>query len=667
MSSITNRRLAAVMFTDIVGFSNIMSADESMALEVLDLKVKMLNPILKKHEGELIKNMGDGSLSCFESAVNAVKCAQSLIELIEKEQSFNVRVGIHLGEVVYRDKDVFGDGVNIASRLENLAEPGSILISKDVNDQLSNHTGFQTKSLGTHSIKGIGRVLEIFTLTEKSDPKGGGYLVEKVVDVKERPNSIPSVAVIPIINKGPEEDDFYTYSISYDMISDMSSLGKLRVASMNTVEKADYKTLTPDRLADELSVRYIVNGSFWKRDKLFQLSIELYDTEDKNVLWSDHWYENWDNLSSIKDKLTEGILTVLKVDENQDLGISTNISTKTEAYEMYLKGKFLYRTRQSLDDRAKARSLFEKAVKLDPNLIKAKVILGETYYVDGDFEKAINIYKECIKSARSLDRKKEESRCLHGIGNTLSEQGHFKKALSYQEKALKIREEIDDVKGIAFCLNSIGNLYGFLNDLEESRLHLVRALEIRKVLGNKRLIAITQGNLGHIYWRMEDYDKAKELGEASYNLRKEVEDWHGVGVALTNLGNIHFNQGDYDTAISMYNESADYKEKMGDRLGYGTTINNIGCVYYKNRDLDKAISYFEKALKVRKSLDVKVGMCETLEHLAQTHYEKKEPHIALQYLHDSLDQHNQLGNMDKVVHLKKEISNMQELVKGGIE
>ena len=663
----SNRRLAAVMFTDIVGFSNIMSADENMALSILDDKVKLLKPILKNHDGDLIKNIGDGTLSCFESAVNAVKCAQRLIDSIDDAYSFKIRVGIHLGEVVYRDKDVFGDGVNIASRLENLAEPGSILISKDVNDQLSNHSGFKTTSLGTHSIKGIGRVLEIFTLTEKTDPNGGGYLVEKVIDVHEKSNTIPSVAVIPITNRGQEEDDFYTYSISYDMISDMSSLGKLRVASMNTVEKVDYKTLTPDSLGEKLSVRYIVNGSFWKRDKLFQLSIELYDTVEKNVLWSDHWYENWDNLSSIKDKLTEGILTVLKVDENQKLGISTNINTKTDAYEMYLKGKYLYRTRQSLEDRTEARALFEKAIKLDPNLIKAKVILGETYYIDGDFDKAINIYKECIASSKKLNRKKEESRCLHGIGNNLFEQGHYKKALKYQKDSLKIREEIDDVKGIAFCLNSIGNLYGQLDDLDEARLNLIRALDIRKVLGNKRLIAITQGNLGHIYWRMENYDKAYKLGQASYKLRKEVGDWHGVGVALTNLGNIHFNKGEYDSAIEHYSESAKYKEKIGDRLGYGTTINNIGCVYYKNRDLDKAIFYFEKALKVRKALEVKVAMCESLEDLAQTYYEKKEPHRALQYLQDSLQLHDELGNMNKVVHLKKKISNVQDLVRGDTE
>ena len=127
-----SRKLAAIMFTDIVSFSNMMSIDEDMAISTLDSKVGILKTHLASCDGKLIKLIGDGTLSSFESAVSAVECAVKIIKQIDKQCEYKIRIGIHLGEIIYKNNDVFGDGVNIASRLENLAEPGTILISKDV-------------------------------------------------------------------------------------------------------------------------------------------------------------------------------------------------------------------------------------------------------------------------------------------------------------------------------------------------------------------------------------------------------------------------------------------------------------------------------------------------------------------------------------------------------
>ena len=209
-----DRKLAAIMFTDIVSFSNMMSVDEDLAISVLDSKVSILESNLKNFDGSLIKLIGDGTLSSFESAVKAVECAIQIIKYVDRECEYKIRIGIHLGEIIYRKNDVFGDGVNIASRLENLAEPGTILISKDVNDQLTNHKNITTESLGKHSIKGIGRIIEIFSISHM--PKSTtGFLVNKIEDYKA--SEIPSLAVIPFENNGKKDDDFYSYSITYDL------------------------------------------------------------------------------------------------------------------------------------------------------------------------------------------------------------------------------------------------------------------------------------------------------------------------------------------------------------------------------------------------------------------------------------------------------------------
>ena len=513
-----NRKLAAIMFTDIVSFSNMMSIDEELAISALDSKVAILKSTLKEFDGSLVKLIGDGTLSSFESAVKAVECAIKIVKHIDKKCEFKVRIGIHLGEIIYRNKDVFGDGVNIASRLENLAEPGTILISKDVNDQLSNHGSIRTDSLGKHSIKGIGRIIEIFNISNL--PKSTtGFLVNKIEDYKEE--EIPSVAVIPFENKGLKDDEFYSYSITHDLISDLSSVDKMRVASLYQTQHIDLAEISFYKLAKKLDIRHIVTGSLWKRDKVFQLSVELYDTAKKTILWSDHWYENWNHLGNIKSKLIEGILFTLNIEENKELGVSNKTSYITESYEKYLKGKYIYRHRKKAEDIDLSRKLIKEALRLDPKLLKASIILAETYYNQAQYDKAVEIYKNCYKKSQDLGAKKESGRCLNGIGNVMFDKGEFKEALKFQEKSLSIRQSIDDVKGLGYSLNSIGNLYQATGDLDKSLNYLMKSYKIRKVLSNTRLIAISLGNIGHVYWRMGDYEKALDYNQKSLKLREK--------------------------------------------------------------------------------------------------------------------------------------------------
>ena len=651
-----DRKLAAIMFTDIVSFSNMMSIDEDLAIETLDSKVNILKSTLKGFDGKLIKLIGDGTLSSFESAVKAVDCAIKIIKHIDKKCNYKIRIGIHLGEIIYKNNDVFGDGVNIASRLENLAEPGTILISKDVNDQLVNHTNIKTESLGKHSIKGIGRIIEIFNISNL--PKSTtGFLVNKIDDYSAE--DIPSIAVLPFENKGPKEDDFYSYSITSDLISDLSSVDRARVASLYQTQHISLEDITLKSIAKKLESRHIVTGSLWKRDKVFQLSVELYDTRKKRILWSDHWYENWSNLGNIKSKLIEGILFTLNIEENEALGVSNKSSYATEAYEKYLKGKYIYRNRKKPEDIPTCQELLKESLELDPRLFKASLILAETYFYNGDFDKAIDIYKDCFKKATSSGSKKEAGRCLNGIGNILFDKGDFKEALSFQEKSLKIRESIDDMKGLGYSLNSIGNLYQAMGNLEKSLEYLMKSYKIRKVLSNSRLIAISLGNIGHVYWRMCDYDKALDYNQKSLRLREKENDLFGVAIVYNNIGNIHYKQEDFTNALDCYNKSLKYKQRLNDSLGIGTAMNNIGCVLYQDKNYNKAINHFEKALSIRKKVDNKIGIAESLECLVETHISVKNFQQAKRYITLSIDNYKKLGNEKRISELNKKLTSLK--------
>ena len=158
------RKLAANMFTDIAGYTEQMSKDEAVAISLLETKKKVFRPLLKKYKGTLVKEMGDGTLSHFPSSVDAANCSIELQKSLKNNTNLNVRVGVHHGEVLFKDKDVYGDVVNIASRLETMSPAGGVLVSKNVYDELSNRKGYDGVSLGLQSLKGIGRLIEVFGL-----------------------------------------------------------------------------------------------------------------------------------------------------------------------------------------------------------------------------------------------------------------------------------------------------------------------------------------------------------------------------------------------------------------------------------------------------------------------------------------------------------------------
>ena len=362
------RKLAAIMFTDIVGYTEQMSKNQDVAFVLLEENQSKLKPLIKEHNGTLVKEMGDGTLSHYPTAVDASNCSVELQKLIKDNDKLNVRVGIHLGDTTFKDGDVFGDGVNIASRLESMSPSGGILVSKNVYDELLSREGFEGISLGLQSLKGVGRLVEVYALKDKhlTIPNPDDYKENKVEAHSD--DEVPSIAIIPFKNKGAEEDVFYAYGISSDLISDCSSAGLIRVAGLKDIEKLDYTNLKYQELSKELFVRYIAQGTLWKMGNMFQLSIELFDTKENKVVWSDRWQEKWDNLQAIKGILSDGLLKALdtkpKVEQKED-------NTNPKAYAFYLEAKHKYAKRENKNDTEIIRGLINKAIVLDDNLIVA--------------------------------------------------------------------------------------------------------------------------------------------------------------------------------------------------------------------------------------------------------------------------------------------------------
>ena len=269
------RKLAAIVFTDIVGFTKLTAKDQSKASALLKQQRELFRPIVDSYKGMWVKEMGDGLLLTFDTVTDAVNCCIKLQETSKQIDDLDLRIGIHQGEILIEENDIIGDDVNVAARIEPFSASGGIAISNKVHDAIVRESDFTTKYLGKPKLKGVGQEVKVYCITShglpetklsdvsaKLEHEGFDWNVKNTIGIAASviglfllinfmflrigfadEEETPSIAILPLDNKGAAEDEFYAYGISSDLISDVASAGLIRVAGLNDIEKLDYKNL----------------------------------------------------------------------------------------------------------------------------------------------------------------------------------------------------------------------------------------------------------------------------------------------------------------------------------------------------------------------------------------------------------------------------------------
>ena len=531
------RKLAAIVFTDIVGFTEITANDQSQSLDILNQQRELLKPLVESYNGKWLKEIGDGLLLIFDTVTDAVNCSIEIQNKTKSIDNLNLRIGIHQGEIVLQENDVIGDDINIASRIEPFSAIGGIAISNKVNDAIIREKEFQTEYIGKPKLKGVSQEVKVYCIVSHSLPKTdiskvsaklekekskfniftltGGILTFigilfwiylSIFDITFAEESeVPSVAILPLDNKGATEDEFYAYGLSSELISNVASAGLIRVASLKDIEKLDYKLLNNKELAEKLDIRYIVNGTLWKLDSIFQLSLEVFDTKSSKILWSESWHNKWEELTSIKNILSIKLLDNFNISNNIISHSTTN--SNSQAYEYYLKGKYLYENLSSSENRKNSIKFLNKAIELDSNLVIAKLELAGIYLESPMYFEYNRIYNEKSKMLiiSSLKLSTITKNQLN-LSNSLKMMGDFHyywndndSASYYWKKAFNIYLLINDIKGIQDCQNSLAIIAKQSgNYILADSLYNESILSGDKI-GNKRYNATTYQNLGMRY------------------------------------------------------------------------------------------------------------------------------------------------------------------------
>ena len=644
------RKVAAIMFTDIAGYTKLTSEDEEKAFQLIKRKRELLLPLLEKYSGKLIKEIGDGTLTRYFNTKDAIDCANNFQARTDNE--LKVRAGIHSGEVIIENDDVFGEVVNIASRIESIAQPKSVLVSKETIDNLKNKEGLAFMPLGLQSLKGVGRLIEVYALEGQNlhTPKPEDYEKDRVN--AHSGNEVPSIAIIPFENKGAEENAFYAYGISVDLINDCADAGLIKVVPMKEIEKIDYHSMNFKELSKTFNSRYISQGVLWKMDNIFQLSINLYDSKRDSVIWSDRWQENWNALTHIKDKLCDGLLKTLNVNSKESYKVGT---LSTEAYKFYLEGVFTWEKREAENDILKSRELFNKAIKLDNDFLEARAMLAWTFMNVGDFDIAFDYYNSIKEDAERKYDKNNLARALHGLGEIyLFRKNNIEKGLSIFNKTLRLSQNIDNKRALGQSYVRLGVAYGMLSEFQKSINYLKKAEKIFKSLdlkdallsaynnlcttffkkgdydnslyygkqklklaiksGSKRDIASAQDTIAHSYSKKGEYTKAIEMKESALAFYTDLNNGRILERILHSLGNMYFDVGRLDESLKSFMKGLELARKIKLKDSISSGCNRIGAIYYEMGDYDKAVKFIEEAMKldreIGRDLHKKVSMLE---------------------------------------------------------
>jgi adenylate cyclase len=451
------RRLAAVLAADMVGYSRLMEADETGTLARLKThRIELVDPAIAKNRGRIIKTTGDGMLVEFHSVADAVLCAAEIQRRMARRNAdvsparwMQFRIGINLGDVIVEENDIFGDGVNVAARLEMPAEPGGICVSGAVRDQVGDRLDdIAFEDLGDQIVKNIARPIRVFRVRLEPNattaPEGAKDAAVATTIAKK-----PSIAVLPLVNmSGDPEQEFFADGLTEDIITELSRFRELLVISRNSTFVHKGKAVKVQEVAREFGVDYVLEGSVRKAGDRIRVTVQLIDAETDRHIWAERYDRQLEDIFAIQDEMTRAIVATLpgRVEAATHDRAKRKPTDNMAAYECVLAAKVLHH-RSTREDNAEAQRLLNRALALDPNYAHAHAwkacVLGQTWVYDWCADREVTFQQVAAELEITLaldDNDSDVHRILAALN--LNRDDHDKAAY-HQERALALNPNYD--------------------------------------------------------------------------------------------------------------------------------------------------------------------------------------------------------------------------------
>jgi adenylate cyclase len=576
------RMLAAIMFTDMVGYTALMQENEQKAKLLRDKHRDILEKTVLEHKGSTIQYYGDGALTIFGSAIEAVYCAVEIQRELRKEPVVLLRIGIHAGDIVYDDEGVYGDSVNIASRIENLALAGSVLISEKVYDEVKNHDDLPTVPLGEYELKNVKKPVEIYAVAAL------GLEVPSVNEMNGKSNSHKnSIAVLPFINMSSDpENEYFVDGVTEEILNALTKVDGLLVTSRTSTFAFKGKNEDIRKIGNQLGVSSVLEGSVRKFGDKVRITAQLINTSDGYHQWSEVYDKKLEDIFEIQDEISKAIATRLRERLSSTDVKEPLVKPKTqnlEAYNLLLKGRY-YWNKWTYEDFSKAIKCYEKAFTIDPNYALPYVGLSNCYLVLASMnflspKEAYPKAKEYALKAMELDDSLSESHFSIGLVQMFYD-WDWDGAYNSFHKALKINPGSADVHyTYSIYLTARGRLREALTEIEKAHTMDPLSLPINHFLA-----------INHYYLRMYD--------EAIVQYKKNLELDPNFSISVFGLGWAYLAKKEYVQAIKIFKEF----QKQANRDIKSTA--SLGYTYAKFGMTEKAVECLRE-LTNKKNLDTK--------------------------------------------------------------
>jgi len=468
------RRLAAILAADVAGYSRLMGADEEGTLARLKAhRRELFDPKIAEHRGRIVKTTGDGLLAEFASVVDAVRCAAEVQRgMLDRERNLpeerciRFRIGVNLGDIIVDGGDIFGDGVNIAARLEALAEPGGICVSRVVQDEVRDKLPYVFNDLGEQRVKNIARALQVYALRPQlladlplpSEPRTAPM---------SQPASAPrlSIVVLPFANLSSDpEQQYFADGITEDLTTDLSRIPDMLVISRNTAFTYRNKPVDTKQIGRELGVRYVLEGSVRRSGNHVRVNAQLIDAETNAHLWADRFDREVGDLLALQDEVTRRLAVELNVE--LIAAEAARATDNPDALDYLLRGRAASAKPKTRANHAEAIALFEHALALDPQSMQVRSWLASelagrvlnqmTDTIVTDLTRADELAEHILSVA-------PRSWLAHfAKAQVLRAQGRFEEAIPEYETVIELN------RNAAYAFSTLGQCKLFAGSLEEA-------------------------------------------------------------------------------------------------------------------------------------------------------------------------------------------------------
>lgn len=494
------RRLAAILIADVVNYSRLMGEDEARTLAALaELRKELFEPVVAGRGGKVIKRMGDGWIVEFPNVSDAVTSAIEVQAGLADHEVIRLRIGVHTGDVTFQDDDIYGDGINVAARLEALAEPGQVLISDTAHHSLDGKAAKQFSGGQTQQLKNIERPVAVWQWPATSD-----------ATVKE-PAALalpdkPSIAVLPFDNLSRDpEQDYFSDGVTEDIITELARFAEFHVIARNSTFAYKGKRVDPTEVAQDLGVSYVLEGSIRRSGNRLRISAQLIDGSTGNHHWAERYDRNLDDIFELQDEITRTIAGALgaKIRDINWTQATRNQSTNINAYDLILRAwPIFYRFNKR--DNLEARRLGEQAEALSPDSVEAQVLLAWTHYVDvrniwsTDPAGALEMADKLSKRAVFLDDRSYDAHMILGICEVW--QGHHERGIESLKKAIQLNPNFANAHA------HLADAYNFAGRPEEALPNIETA-----VLLNPRFPAFYGTILARTQFALQNHEEVERI------------------------------------------------------------------------------------------------------------------------------------------------------------